>query len=269
MSDQLRHPDLDRLLDLLADQATGALDSAGQAELESLLHRLPPMTDEEGRPVSPDAMHRAAGVLASASVEPVQLSASFRERLVKQGEALVASTGSASTAAGRARMGWLGWTGWAAAAALAVALLMPRGAQSPAQRLALVQSESGTQTVGWTVPAGADPVAQGVSGDVVWNNRTQRGFLRFKGLAQNDPSKEQYQLWIFDSGRNDPEPIDGGVFDITQAERDAATGDYLVPINAKLMVRQPAAFAVTVEKPGGVVVTKKERLVVLAPVPKA
>ena len=146
---------------------------------------------------------------------------------------------------------------------------MPRGAQSPAQRLALVQSESGTQTVGWTVPAGADPVAQGVSGDVVWNNRTQRGFLRFKGLAQNDPSKEQYQLWIFDSGRNDPEPIDGGVFDITQAERDAATGDYLVPINAKLMVRQPAAFAVTVEKPGGVVVTKKERLVVLAPVPKA
>lgn len=268
MSDQLRHPDLDHLLDLLADQAAGALDSAGQAELESLLRRVPPITDEAGQPVNPDTMHRAAGALASASVEPVALSASFRERLVKQGEALVVSTGGAPAAAGRSRMGWIGWTGWAAAAVLAVALLVPRGAQTPAQRLAQVQAEAGTQTVAWTVPAGADPVAQGVTGDVIWNNQTQRGFLRFKGLAQNDPRKEQYQLWIFDGGRSDPEPIDGGVFDITQAERDPVTGDLLVPITAKLPVRQPAAFAVTVEKPGGVVVTKKERLVVLAPVPK-
>jgi anti-sigma-K factor RskA len=83
--------------------------------------------------------------------------------------------------------------------------------------------------------------------------------MRFSGLAKNDPSRAQYQLWIFDKARDDKYPVDGGVFDV-----DSETGDVLVPIKATLAVNAPTLFAVTLEKPGGVVVSKRERLVVLA-----
>lgn len=45
---------------------------------------------------------------------------------------------------------------------------------------------------------------------------------------------------------------------------DSETGDVVVPITAKLKVNEPVLFAVTVEKPGGVVVSKRERIVVTA-----
>ena len=42
----------------------------------------------------------------------------------------------------------------------------------------------------------------------------------------------------------------------------------IIPITAKLSVDEPVLFAVTIEKPGGVVVSKRERIVVTA-APKA
>ena len=87
---------------------------------------------------------------------------------------------------------------------------------------------------------------------------TQKGFMRFVGLAVNDPKQLQYQLWIFDKHRDQAFPVDGGVFDITPS------GEVIVPISAKLPVGEPTLFAVTVEKPGGVVVSKRERIVVTA-----
>jgi DNA/RNA-binding domain of Phe-tRNA-synthetase-like protein len=62
----------------------------------------------------------------------------------------------------------------------------------------------------------------------------------------------QYQLWIFDKGRgaySTKTAVDGGVFDV-----DTATGDVIVPIDAKLEIFEPTLFAVTTEPPGGVVV---------------
>lgn len=53
-------------------------------------------------------------------------------------------------------------------------------------------------------------------------------------------------------------PVDGGVFDVP-----ANAGEVVIPIRASLMVRKPAAFAVTVEKPGGVVVSGREHVVAL------
>ena len=93
----------------------------------------------------------------------------------------------------------------------------------------------------------------------MWNAVEQRGFMRFKGLAKNDKNAFQYQLWIFDKNRDDKYPVDGGVFDV-----DSETGDVVVPIKATLKVDEPVLFAVTVEKPGGVVVSKRERIVVTA-----
>lgn len=128
---------------------------------------------------------------------------------------------------------------------------------SPAEaRSALLASASDVTTVEWT--ATTDPTATGARGDVVWSQREQRGYMRFVGLAPNDVTKFQYQLWIFDKDRDDKYPVDGGVFDVT------STGEVIVPISAKLDVHDATLFAVTVEKPGGVVVSSRERIVVTA-----
>ena len=54
--------------------------------------------------------------------------------------------------------------------------------------------------------------------------------------------------------------MDGGVFDVS------ADGEVIVPIDPKLGVVDPTLFAVTIEKPGGVVVSSRERLPLLASV---
>ena len=84
--------------------------------------------------------------------------------------------------------------------------------------------------------------------------------MRFRGLSVNDPATRQYQLWIFDKNQSDKTPIDGGVFDIR------SDGEVIVPIHAKLRVQEVVLFAITIEKPGGVVVSSREQLPLLAAV---
>lgn len=104
-----------------------------------------------------------------------------------------------------------------------------------------------------------DPTALVASGGVVWSNKRQEGFLTFIRLAVNDPTVEQYQLWIIDGQRDLAQPVDGGVFDIQQNDQEV-----IVRINAKLKVFDPQAFAITIERPGGVVVSDRSRLPLLA-----
>lgn len=126
----------------------------------------------------------------------------------------------------------------------------------------LLTSASDIIRVDWT-PTNASAVettpGKSANGDVVWSPTLQKGFMRFRSLAVNDPTKEQYQLWIFDKNQSEATPIDGGVFDITES-------DAVVPIDAKLRVNDAYLFAVTIEKPGGVVVSSRERLPLLATV---
>lgn len=100
-------------------------------------------------------------------------------------------------------------------------------------------------------------------GDVVWSPDRQQGFMRFRGLAANDPSVAQYQLWIFDAERNAAHPVDGGVFDVPST----AHGEVVVRIDPRLPIRRATAFAITVERPGGVVVSSRERLPLIAALP--
>jgi len=128
---------------------------------------------------------------------------------------------------------------------------------SPAEaRRELVLHATDVQQFAWTPTK--DAAAAGVSGDVVWSETAQRGFMRFVGLAPNDPRRLQYQLWIFDQARDQAYPVDGGVFDV------GAAGEIIVPITAKLAIARPALFAITIERPGGVVVSKREHIVVTA-----
>jgi anti-sigma-K factor RskA len=82
--------------------------------------------------------------------------------------------------------------------------------------------------------------------------------MRFVGLRRNDAAREQYQLWIFDGRRDQRYPVDGGVFDADGRD------EIVVPIRARLPVGTPLAFAVTLERAGGVVVSDRERVVVIA-----
>ena len=175
-----------------------------------------------------------------------------------------ASVGELQRPQQRLPYAWRELVAWlAVAASLLVAAqlwLSNTSTQSPTaveSRLALLNDSQKVLRVDWSV--GKTPFANTVTGDVVWNNESQQGFMRFVGMPPNDPTKEQYQLWIIDPDR-DAEPIDGGVFDI------ASTGEVVVPIQAKLKVLKPAAFAITIEQPGGVVVSTQERLPLLAQV---
>eukprot|EP00913_Durusdinium_trenchii_P006221 g5833.t1 len=103
------------------------------------------------------------------------------------------------------------------------------------------------------------PAEQGdVTGDVVWNDELETGYLRFVGLKVNDPSVEQYQVWVIDD-RGMEQKVSGGVFNAT------AQGEVIVPIRPGIDVRQVALFAITIEEPGGTWVPDLARRVVVAP----
>jgi hypothetical protein len=172
-----------------------------------------------------------------------------------------------------------------AAASLLIAsaaMLLPRSApviqQQPVdlavERLALIDQTPAEELTQWDWISTDDQAVVGeVIGDVVWSDTLNKGYMRISGLAINDPSLEQYQLWIFDATRPTGDlpqfgeglltqrPIDGGVFDIT------STGEVIIEIDSKLFVKQAAAFAITVEPPGGVVVSDRSRVPLLALAP--
>jgi len=262
------------LADLLVQLETEGLDDAGSRELDSLLAETPGATR--------DALAPAAAALTLAARLPADpMPERLRTRLTDQGRAAVRQIASGKVvplqaAPARDTRGPgspLGWYAAAASLLLAVAAWWPRiGDEAPRvavvsppvptlaeQRAALAAAAQGVVQETWT--ATDDAAAVGLSGDVVWDPATQTGYMRFSGLASNDATKEQYQLWIFDGTRDDRYPVDGGVFDIP-----AGGGEVVVPIHARLPVREPALFAVTVESPGGVVVSSRERIVAVAQV---
>ncbi|HYW51242.1 MAG TPA: anti-sigma factor, partial [Gemmatimonadaceae bacterium] len=124
-------------------------------------------------------------------------------------------------------------------------------------RDSLIAADSNAAPLQWTTTKDSTAVAAG--GDVVWSGRTQRGVMRFVGLQPNDRTRWQYQLWIFDKERDAKYPVDGGVFDMP-----AGASEVLVPIDARVPVGDAVMFAVTVEKAGGVVVSTRERVALLA-----
>jgi len=119
----------------------------------------------------------------------------------------------------------------------------------------LIQGESDTQRLEFA--SASDPYA-GLSGEVIWNDEKQEGYMSLENLSVNDPTINQYQLWIVDPER-DELPVDGGVFDITQKD-----GKSIIPIRNALVINKPVAFVITLEQPGGVVKSKQEIVVALA-----
>ena len=238
---------MERLMDLLADDAGGEhLSSSERHELTELGARFPEV-DAASFEHAAAALHLA---LIQPHVEP--LPGELRERLLS--EAPSAPTTGRSRANSKANPFASPWLGWlAAAAAVAFFWLQPRVAEQPPAGPTLAELERASDLLVSSWSATEDPGGSGVTGEVLWSGDLQAGVMKFTGLAANDPSEAQYQLWIFDAERPADSPVDGGVF-------DANGGETVVPIDAKIAVASPTLFAITLERPGGVVVSTRERL---------
>lgn len=251
----------DRLEDLLADQALFGLSDAEQRELDALLSE---------SDIAADEFEQVAAnvVLAENQIPTGQMPAALRDRIMAASASEATVTLPKTVAAPQTQQ-WGGWLLLAASILFAAFILRPADPTptvevSPAElqaELLAAQKQANSQVVRVSWTRGADETAKGAEGEVLWNPKTQQGVMRFRGLAKNDPKKEQYQLWIFDAERNEAHPVDGGVFDIADADVDT-----LIPIDARLPINEATLFAITVEQPGGVVVSTRERLPLLAPV---
>lgn len=267
------NPMLDRLIEQVTEDPGGGLTGLDAASLDALA--------KDAGAASGDAFAEELELAAAAAMLTTlpalnneAMPAGLRDKVLAQSQQHVRPSGSvtdlasrraAEPAAAPARSGWFGGLGWAAAAAMFIALIVqPRPETASREAPVPVANEvrdaltnqPGTITVPWA--ASEFDAYAGVTGDVVWNNAEQRGYLRLVGMPSNDPSVRQYQLWIVDPDR-DAEPVDGGVFDVLSADAEV-----LIPIDAKLPVLSPAAFAITAEQPGGVVVSEGPLLLVAA-----
>ncbi|MFN6962490.1 MAG: anti-sigma factor domain-containing protein [Pyrinomonadaceae bacterium] len=268
------------LFDLLVKEATEGLTPDERRELEEM---------QAGALNKDDSFELTAAAVSLAGLEVIEpMPSHLRARIEDAADQWFADRESLAASGTRdvdrpvaasPGIGLFGWLGWAAAAAACIVLvfnlysptsLSRQTASSPTPsasiappsaaelRAELINSAPDIKRAVWG-PGNVKELSS-VSGDAVWSDAEQRGYLRFQGLPKNDRSKQSYQLWIFDETQSDKTPIDGGVFDVD------SNGEVIIPIDAKLKVRNPAAFAVTIEKPGGVVVSDRSKIAVLGKV---
>ncbi len=270
MNEANHHPS-ERLLELLADQALQGLDDAQQAELTTLLENTEDQSLENELDLAIAAAYQVYEHRAGVIHEPMPAALShqlitegYLRTSSKDGQATeddgpVAVIGPSRPPLSHPALGWL-----TAAAVLAFSTMAWFANSSlrndvgdfASDRNSLIQTAQDTVTTAWA--PSDDPIYGKVTGDIVWSDSEQRGYMRLIGLPINDPSVEQYQLWIVDPDV-DSHPVDGGVFNVD------AQGEAIIPIDAKLPVDHPTVFAITLEKPGGVVVSAGP-LRVVAPV---
>ena len=265
---------LDRRLELLSERALFGLSAEEMRDLEFLGGDASPVDEMALAAAALDlGLHGHAMAHASLPTHLRQRTLDAVRKAAEQRKAMppvVPGSVERRVANGAPRRDWLAWA--VAAAALAVAAFsfsrQPNlGEESPielrSELLAAAKRDPGSVfEANWTKTE--DPAAKAASGKVIWSDKLQRGVMEFSGLEANDPKQNQYQLWIFDADRPEATPVDGGVFDIPAGKKEV-----LVPIDARLPVSKATLFAITVEKPGGVVVSDRKRLPLLAPVPKA
>jgi len=257
-------PRHERLEELMSEAAVWGLDEGGAAELEREALAL-------GIPLDAGqfAFDCAAGA-ATAALLPLsreRVPESLMQRLQADAVAFFARRGvvrlqdlarfqggmrlPSPAVPPAARSPWLLYVASAAALLLAFAVLFGRTGEptrNPVRARAALM-DSGQVDVRHPWKAATHPAAANIGGDVVWSTARQEGYMRLHGLAPNDANRQQYQLWIVD-GTRDGAPVDGGVFDVP-----AGADEVVVPVDAKLPVRDAVAFVITVERPGGVVVS--------------
>jgi len=221
---------------------------------------LQPLIDEvtEGGGDELNALRRtaAAAHIALQSAQPrEQAPARLKDRLRAEAEKFAAAPKAKIMSVNFSHAGWLAA---AACFALCCFLWIRQTGSSPALAAAGLEQVLAAPDLIRVAFDKSDSTAA-PTGEVVWSTSLQRGFLRLKGLAANQPTQRQYQLWIVDPLCDPTFPVDGGVFDVRG-------GETLIPIQAKLGIYSPRAFVITSEQPGGIVKSRSEKPVLLASV---
>lgn len=271
-----------RILELLSDKALGSLSEEDARELAQLSSSVE---------VEDQSLELAAAAFLLAETELEPMPEHLETRIAGAAERHFSALGAEKKELqptfefepkkpGRSLLDWLGW---AVAAAACIALVgtiyfnqqrfsemraqlqelqrptpVPPAVTMAEKRDQLLREAGDIVRAAWT--KGNVPGLEGVTGEVVWSDERQMGYMTFRGLPPNDPNREAYQLWIFEQANLEQYPKDGGVFNVAEG------GEVVVPIEAKLKTAEPKAFAVTIEKPGGVVVSGREKIAALAPV---
>ena len=268
---RLSSPEFDRLRELLADEILGQIGDAENTELQALRERA---SEEQVAEVE-----RTFGELLVALMDQSDevMPADARTRLVERGARRASGDERRAPGAtptpiqipaprpGMSRLGKLGWIAAAAGVALAATAWMSRPTAvvppevvSPITRVAAAPDTVRIQLA----PQGDLAANVSQPSELLWNQDLQEGVLRLESVPANDPTLAQYQLWIFDATR-EQYAVDGGVFDVSAQTETDEQGRVLVYFRPKLNVGDPAAFAVTRERPGGVVVTDQSGLILL------
>ena len=276
--------DKEKMLELLSGKALYDLSEAEATELEELEKLFPELKDDDSFEIAASAVsltnlnisepmpaHLQAKILADADKYFAPQPSSAPERKTDEEEEYQKTFAFEPKRSPQ----WRQWLGWLVAALACVVLavnLWQTRVNPPVERIYVQQQPTPTpslaqererllnsvETVKTTLTNPKNP--NEVLGDITWSDAEQKGFVRLRGVPVNDASREQYQLWIFASNQNQKTPVDGGVFDVSQ------TGDVIIPIDAKIKVQKPTLFAVTAEKPGGVVVSQQEKVLAIAKV---
>ncbi len=281
----------EKMLELLSDKAIFGLSEAELSELAEFEKEFPELND--------DSFELAAASIGMFNLNTnEQMPAHLREKIAANAEQFFVSRSAETSAVAepqtekeeyqktfaftpkRSIWNWLGWlTAAAACVVLAVNIYTTRSELARStQRIGELEAQipkptpkpNAAQEFEQFLAANRDVVRSewgdfdpkkpmNVKGEIVWSNAAQKGYIHFTSIPANDRTKEQYQLWIFD--KTQKHPVDGGVFDAAQA------GEIIIPIDAKIKVQQPFQFAVTAEKPGGVVVSPLEKVMAVAKVP--
>lgn len=278
-----------RLLELLADQTVFGLDENELMEVERLKKQYPDWNDDvtlelaaaaiglsqlEVKDELPVSLRTKIFATADDYFETFEPASKVLNFTPHTGAAAESGNNVVETTAKSSPWQWLGWAFAAVACiALAVTLLTTRANQppeivktpevvpTPQPELSVEQKREqllATATDRVIIPLTNPKNEKEVVGEVVWSNVEQKGYARFSNLPINDAAKETYQVWIVDETRDQKTPLSAGVFNVGK------TGELVVPVNVQLEVRKPKMIAVTVEKPGGVVVSKLEKVVALA-----
>lgn len=239
-----------RFEELEAGRILGNLDASEAVEWRSLSDKLSRGPDLELELIAAAA---ETSYLADRKIAlPSGLANSLHNQLSDQDKVITPRTWSRSAT--------IATIGWAVAACLALLLVLKSPPETPASPSLDAAADTLRTKASDLVElefAGLGDYEK-LSGSVIWSDQKQEGYMLLSNLPVNDPTKNQYQLWIVDPAR-DEKPVDGGVFDISNE-----SGTIVVPINNPLAVTDPQAFVITLEQPGGVVVSKQEVVVALA-----
>lgn len=260
---------------LIMDYVLGELDEFTRARLEARLEREPELAVALAE--AEEAIAR--GILAD-TPEVSDVSASLRDQILEIAEPVSTPAGG-STGQAQAKTHWASFGGWGIAATLAVvaAVLAERSSdresevrslqeQVAVKQAAMIRVSSELAAViderellanriaglnskraldQMQIATLSSQLEQASYGFAVFDTQANEGVIEVVNLPEVQSSQD-YQLWVVDPQY--PNPVDGGIVQVS------ADGRASVRFSAKQQVDSVAAFAISLEKKGGVPVAE-------------